>query len=392
MQHHVFLSYSHRDTEIMRRVRGDLVAHELTVWNDENLNPGTPSWKNAIEKAIENTGCLVVLLSPDAKESEWIEREVDYARACGVAILPVLALGDEQNAIPFELINIQRVDIRSNYQVGIQHLVVTVREAATGDLQRPKEAISHAHGAAHMQEELDAWNLLDQLRLLQWLFLSPARLVEYEARWGKESVRQVGAWLVSTLAWLPLIIPTLAYTLGTIQVERSSRLSLFFVWILLTVGFLATSWLNMRGSRVATLMAFVITALGVLLIYTLIGGLDGVELAPSAPTQVAISMMLGVACGVAFSVARRAAGIVVGILAGIVMFIALFNRDMGPAGGLAGIALVGMTLGVTFSIENGLRTGKLSWFNWLIIAVSLLAYGAMAWIYFLGGWFILGGQ
>jgi hypothetical protein len=74
------------------------------------------------------------------------------------------------------------------------------------------------------------------------------------------------------------------------------------------------------------------------------------------------------------------------------MFIALFNRDMGPAGGLAGIALVGMTLGVTFSIENGLRTGKLSWFNWLIIAVSLLAYGAMAWIYFLGGWFILGGQ
>jgi hypothetical protein len=40
MEHHVFLSYSHRDMGIMRRVRDDLRAAGLTVWNDENLIPG----------------------------------------------------------------------------------------------------------------------------------------------------------------------------------------------------------------------------------------------------------------------------------------------------------------------------------------------------------------
>ncbi len=394
MEHHVFLSYSHKDMAIMRRVRDDLRAAELTVWNDENLTPGTPSWKNAIEKAIENTGCLVVLLSPDAKESEWIEREMDYARACGVPILPVLAWGDERNAIPFELINVQRVDIRTDYEVGIQHLAATVRETAASarDLPNPAQPTAHTHALPPIERQaLDAWNLLDQLRLMQWLFLSPGRLVDYETRWGEESVRQVGAWLVCTLAWLPLVISTLAYSLGTIQVEGSSRLSLFFVWILFMVGWFATGWLNMRGSPLAALIAFVIAALVTLMIFTLIGGIDGIELAPGAATRVATSMTLGIAFGVGFSVARRATGTVAGIVVAIVMFIVLFGRSLGPEGALSGIALVGMALGVTFSIERGIRSGRLSWLNWAIIAAALLAYGAMAWIYFLGGWSVLRG-
>jgi hypothetical protein len=82
---------------------------------------------------------------------------------------------------------------------------------------------------------------------------------------------------------------------------------------------------------------------------------------------------------------------VAGILIGIVLFIVLFNQSMGPEGALSGIALVGMTLAVTFSIERGLRTGTLSWLNWVVITAALLSYGAMAWIYFLGGWAVLGG-
>lgn len=394
MEHHVFLSYSHKDMQIMRRVRDDLRAAGLTVWNDENLTPGTPSWKNAIEKAIENTGCLVVILSPDAKESEWIERELDYARACRVPILPVLAAGDERNAIPFELINVQRVDIRTDHEAGIRHLMATVRETAASarDLQTPAQPTAHTHALPPIERQaLDAWNLLDQLRLMQWLFLSPGRLVEYETRWGEESSRQVGAWLVCTLAWLPLVIPTLAYSLGTIQVEGASRLSLFLVWILFMVGWFTTGLLNMRGSQLASLIAFVIATVVTLLIYTLIGGIDGIELAPDAVTQVATSMTLGIAFGVGFAIARRATGTVAGIVVAIVMFIVLFGRNLGPEGALAGIALVGMALVVTFSIESGLQRGRLSWLNWGMIAASLLAYGAMAWIYFLGGWAVLGG-
>lgn len=393
MQHHVFLSYSHKDMEAMRRVRDDLRAEGLAVWNDENLTPGTPSWKNAIEKAIENTGCLVVILSPDAKESEWIEREMDYARACRIPILPVLAWGDERSAIPFELINVQLVDIRTDYETGIRHLVATVRDKAdpTRSLQNSVQEAPRRHALPPIDKwGLDPWNVLDQLRLLQWLFLTPQRLVDYRARRGDDSVRQVGAWLVSTLAWLPLVIPTLGYSLGTIPVASSSPLNLFFVWILFVIGWFATGWLNMRGSRLGSFIAFLIAGVVTMMIFLLIGGLDDIELMPGAFAYVAASMALGLAFGVGFGVASRATGIVAGIIVAQVMFIALFNHTLGPESALIGAALIGMTLGVTASIQSSMETGKLSRLNWGVLAAALFAYGVIAWIYFLGGWSVLG--
>jgi hypothetical protein len=96
----------------MRHLQADLRASGFWVWTDESLTPGTPSWKAAIEGAIEQAAAVVVILSPDAKRSEWVERELDYARTVGVRVFPVLARGNQQNAIPLELINAQWIDIR----------------------------------------------------------------------------------------------------------------------------------------------------------------------------------------------------------------------------------------------------------------------------------------
>jgi formylglycine-generating enzyme required for sulfatase activity len=127
---HVFLSYGREDSEIMRRLRDDLRAGGLTVWTDENLQPGTPSWKDAIEGAIEQAGALVVILSPDAKKSVWVERELGYARNQEVRIFPVLACGDSRKAIPLELVSAQWVDLRSeaDYASGVQRLIGAIAE------------------------------------------------------------------------------------------------------------------------------------------------------------------------------------------------------------------------------------------------------------------------
>lgn len=109
---HIFLSYSRRDTDAMQRVRDTLRAAGLDVWTDERLTPGTPSWRNAIETAIEGAGAVVVLMSPDSKRSEWVERELSYAAACQVQVFPVLVKGDARRSVPFELSNAQWVDVR----------------------------------------------------------------------------------------------------------------------------------------------------------------------------------------------------------------------------------------------------------------------------------------
>jgi hypothetical protein len=112
----IFLSYSRKDRETMLRIRTDLRVSNISVWTDENLTPGTPLWRQAIENAIENACCIVIILSPDAKQSPWVQRELDYATTQDKPIIPLLVRGDERNAIPLTLISAQWADLRENYE------------------------------------------------------------------------------------------------------------------------------------------------------------------------------------------------------------------------------------------------------------------------------------
>jgi hypothetical protein len=122
---HIFLSYSRQDTEIMHHIRNDFQSKSLIIWTDENLEKGTPSWKFAIENAIETAGCMVSIFSPDAKKSEWVRAELDHAAMHKVRIFPILALGDESNAIPFGFGSNQWTDIRQvdKYASEIEQLI-----------------------------------------------------------------------------------------------------------------------------------------------------------------------------------------------------------------------------------------------------------------------------
>ena len=166
MAYDVFLSYSRRDSPMFERVRDTLCAVGLIVWTDENLKPGTPSWKNAIEKAIEQASCLVVLLSPDSKDSVWVERELEYASSHNIPIFPLLIRGTEKTAVPFELGNIQRADIRHDYAGGMRALVTGIGQqlAIPNLIQRIDKAtrpIQHvSRGAKWRPPRLALWILL----------------------------------------------------------------------------------------------------------------------------------------------------------------------------------------------------------------------------------------
>jgi len=108
----VFLSYAREDSGAMREVEASLRAAGLAVWTDEGLEAGTPSWSAAIEEAVAQAAAMVVLLSPAAKASVWVENEVALAQRKQKRIFPILVSGDEDNAVPFRLISAQWVDGR----------------------------------------------------------------------------------------------------------------------------------------------------------------------------------------------------------------------------------------------------------------------------------------
>lgn len=112
-RHHIFLSYSRQDSDIVFKLHDQLEEEGLSVWIDrEGIQPGTPSWRKTIQDAIDNASCLLVVLSPDAKESHWVGEELNYAQTQGKRIFYALATGDERTSVPFGHSAAQWVDLR----------------------------------------------------------------------------------------------------------------------------------------------------------------------------------------------------------------------------------------------------------------------------------------
>lgn len=176
---HVFLSYSRRDLALMQRTRDALRAANVAVWTDESIAVGAPLWKDAIEKAIENAGCLLVILSPDAKQSIWVKRELDYAAAHSVPITPVLGRGTDAESVPFSLAGSQYVDLSTSFENNIGKAINAVKTQMGG---KPEAMTAQPHptppASAPAKPKLDSafWDILFRLirREKCTLFLGPA--------------------------------------------------------------------------------------------------------------------------------------------------------------------------------------------------------------------------
>jgi formylglycine-generating enzyme required for sulfatase activity len=120
----IFLSYSRKDSEQMQQVLRLLESAGLSAWTDEGLEPGTAHWQRTIQNAIQSTQCAVVLLSPDAEQSEWVSREVNYAQALGRRIFPVLLRGTQVESVPLSLFNAQYLDARQNLAEAVSRLLL----------------------------------------------------------------------------------------------------------------------------------------------------------------------------------------------------------------------------------------------------------------------------
>ena len=120
---HFFISYSREDAALQRRIIAELRGRGLNVWVDvEHLIPGSPAWEKEIERSIRGAKGVIVLLSPDAHNSEWVRREISFAEQNEKRIFPVLIRGEEDDSIPLRLSSHQRVDLRRHFHQGLDEL------------------------------------------------------------------------------------------------------------------------------------------------------------------------------------------------------------------------------------------------------------------------------
>lgn len=257
----VFLSYSHRDTEIMRRVRESLRAADFKVWNDDTdeISPGTPSWENQIETAIKDAKCVVVLFSPNAMQSKWVSRELLYAQRLNLPIFPLLAEGEPRQSVPFGFTAFQYVDIRRDYENGINKLVRAIERLT---YQREVEASQKLIEFQSMQ--INVW-YEQAIRLTVSSDFSRARVI-------CEQILYINPSHAATLALLDYLVHI------ELRIERRRQLILqlrsSFVWeiVLTTVerplaflsfGVFALLMWAIRGTATVSITTFLVVALGV---------------------------------------------------------------------------------------------------------------------------------
>ena len=74
-----FLSYALADREIAREMVDGLSDSGHDIWFDEfELTPGT-GWGREIDKALNASRAMIVLVSPESMKSKEVRREIEHA-------------------------------------------------------------------------------------------------------------------------------------------------------------------------------------------------------------------------------------------------------------------------------------------------------------------------
>ncbi len=121
----LFISYSRRDAkEIAIKLRDDLINHGYEVWWDQaSMESRGRTFLQEIRDAIALSTRLLLLVTPEALESNYVTSEWKFALEACVVINPILISG-EYDSIPAELTNLYVVDFRQqhSYQSSLKKL------------------------------------------------------------------------------------------------------------------------------------------------------------------------------------------------------------------------------------------------------------------------------
>lgn len=103
----IFISYSRKDIDFVRRLATDLENAGYEVWWDVSDLRGGDDWVRVIPEAIEKSNAFIVVLSPDSFTSEWVRKEYTQALSLRKRIIPIML---RRTAVPFALNTINYID------------------------------------------------------------------------------------------------------------------------------------------------------------------------------------------------------------------------------------------------------------------------------------------
>ncbi|MGH3798270.1 MAG: toll/interleukin-1 receptor domain-containing protein [Pseudonocardiaceae bacterium] len=90
---HVFISFSREDRAYVAALAQFLQAADLDVWFDRDIAI-SEGWPSVIVEQIDTCTAVVVVMTPEAERSVWVDREINRAEQRGKEIMPLLLRGE----------------------------------------------------------------------------------------------------------------------------------------------------------------------------------------------------------------------------------------------------------------------------------------------------------
>lgn len=126
----VFISYNRNDEEFVERLSRALVRHHVPVWRDKwQLGLGD-SITNSIQDALDKASFVCLVLSNNALQSKWVEREItaSLVRELEEKKLSILPLVIDDCKLPLFLRDKLYADFRKDFNAGVRMILNAVAD------------------------------------------------------------------------------------------------------------------------------------------------------------------------------------------------------------------------------------------------------------------------
>lgn len=111
----IFISYSRKDIDFVRKLAGDLEKASYDVWWDITDLRGGDDWVKTLPAAIEASQYFIIVLTPNSVKSEWVQKEYTQALGLRKKIIPLMLTFCD---VPFALNTINYVNFMSGEYIG----------------------------------------------------------------------------------------------------------------------------------------------------------------------------------------------------------------------------------------------------------------------------------
>ena len=129
----VMISYSHKNKNIARRLATDLQQSNLDVKLDEKDILVGESIHQWVEKTVSESDYILVLLSPESMQSDWVRDEMNAARIREKEnhrniLLTATLKGISASDFPTLLKDRAAASLWPKYEDGLQYILRSIRE------------------------------------------------------------------------------------------------------------------------------------------------------------------------------------------------------------------------------------------------------------------------